>query len=50
MSLSNFGVMSTTGVIADIAGMPSAFKVNAMLFILAPVLIYINRKQSNASL
>jgi FHS family glucose/mannose:H+ symporter-like MFS transporter len=49
ISISNFGVMSATGVIADMAGMPSVFRVNGFLFILAPVLIWISRKQCSAS-
>lgn len=46
ISISIFTIMTVTGVVADIAGMPGAFRVNAILFILAPALIYMNRKNN----
>lgn len=48
ISIGNFGIMSATGVIADFAGMPGVFRVNAVLFILAPALIYINREKGGS--
>jgi len=46
ISISTFSIMTVTGVVADMTGMPGAFRVNAVLFILAPALIYMNRKKS----
>ena len=46
ISISIFSIMIVTGAVADAAGMPGAFRVNAILFILAPALIYMNRRKS----